>query len=473
MVDAAHHSEAAPETVIASAAPVAPAQQRYSTVAMALHWLIAAMLAFQIGLGSRLEDLTIANGLFDATQLHKSFGISILLLSLLRLVWRWMNPPPAPLPDAAWTHKASKAAHAGLYAFMIGAPLTGWLMVSTSKLDIDTLLFGALPWPDVPFVGGLAAATKEALNASAEWTHWALGWAGIALFALHVIGALRHQWLRGDPLLARMWPGTIGLTRRNGSLLITALLFAAIALAFTARQNAQDAAVADQTAQTEAKMPSAAPGDAAADQDENALAQAAEADVDESAALDTEPGTEETTADAESSAAAQGEPAATAWTWRVTEKNPVRFAFDWNGDTVRGSFSDWQADIRFGPDALGQSRIDVAVALVSARTGEAQVDDALPGADFFAVAANPQARFRSSDIRALGNNRYEARGMLSLRATSKPVTLRFTLDIDGTTARASGSTNINRTAFGVGVGNYGDLAETVRVDFAFTAKRQR
>ncbi|MEO1043928.1 MAG: YceI family protein [Pseudomonadota bacterium] len=444
-------------------------QQRYSGIAMALHWMIAAMLAFQLGLGRGLEELTIATGLFDVTQLHKSIGITILVLSVLRLVWRWLNPPPPALPDNRLNHALAKAVHIGLYAFMIGAPLTGWLMVSTSKLDIDTLLFNTLPWPDIPWVGSLEAGSKSALNDAAEWTHGALGWVGVALFALHIAGALRHQWLRREPLLARIWPGSLGHRANSGAVIIALLVAAALSLALWGQnraglqQQGRNGSPAPDTASTREKPVSSAPVS-----DETAPEDAVEG------AGDDPEDTEENDTEAETVAEEADkpeQPSATAYDWSVSDRQPIGFAFDWNGETVRGTFSDWRAAIRFGADALDQSSIDVTIGLASARTGEAQVDEALPGADFFAIATSPQARFRSSSIRSLGGNRYEAPGTLSLRGVSQPVTLRFTLDIQGNSARANGNASINRAAFGIAEGNYGALGDTVQVRFTFSAER--
>ncbi|WOE75801.1 YceI family protein [Alterisphingorhabdus coralli] len=445
-------------------------QQRYSAIAILLHWIIAALLAFELGLGRGLEHLTLATGLFDVTQLHKSIGITILLLSIARLGWRLLNPPPAPLPDSALNHVLAKTVHIGLYAFMIGAPLSGWLMVSTSKLDIDTLLFSTIPWPDIPWVGGLEASAKEALNGAAEWVHGALGWVGVALFALHVVGALRHHLLRGEPLLGRILPGAFGLRPNRGAMVIGLFALASVSLTLWAQnwgggkaETPAPLAAEDMPATQTLKL-NELQADAVEDEEPEATEATEDAEEEDDAAEDEAEDNAEQEEEPE-------EPATTAYDWRVTNKQPIGFAFVWNGETVRGSFSDWNATIRFGEQALDQSNIDVSIGLASARTGNAQVDEALPGADFFAIAANPRARFRSNDIRSLGGNRYEARGNLSLRGSSQPVTLRFTLDIDGTTASANGNASVNRAAFGIANGSYGDIADAVQVDFNFSASR--
>lgn len=450
---------------------------RYSTVATALHWLIAAALAFQMGLGGALEDLTPETGLFAAAQLHKSIGITILLLSLLRLGWRWFKPPPPALPDSRQNHLLSKTVHTGLYAFMIGAPLSGWLLVSTSKLGIDTYIFSTLYWPHIPFVGGLETSAKAALNDVAAAAHNYLGWLGLALFLLHVAGALRHQLLKGEPLLARIWPGRWAAGKMTG----TMLMMAAFAVMFSLSSIAQQL-YGSAPEEPVASVPDAPPANAdqlaqAADidsggpisEDEQAN-QTKHADRVETDNEDQPDNADDSDQNAEADNKDIKPDPAIAHDWQIIERAPIAFSFAWNGETVRGRFADWQADIRFGADALAQSRIDVRVNLASGVTGNPQIDDALPGADFFAAALNPQARFMSSDIRSTGGDNYEARGTLTLKGISQPTVLRFSLALSGNQAVAKGNASIDRNAHKVGEGSYGDISDKVAVSFQLTAE---
>ena len=107
-------------------------------------------------------------------------------------------------------------------------------------------------------------------------------------------------------------------------------------------------------------------------------------------------------------------------------------------------------------------------------TGDSQRDDSLKGSDFFDTAAHPSAIFTARDIRHLSADRYEARGSLDLRGIRKPVTLRFTLGIEGDRARVNGTARIDRTAFGVGQGEWvatDAIAAGVDLAFSFTATR--
>ena len=170
-------------------------RQRYSTVAIVLHWLIALALGFQLALGFSMPKDESGFALY---QLHKSVGITILLLSLARLAWRLTHRPP-PAVEGGFQGFLAKAVHTLLYMFMIGAPLTGWAVVSTSRIQVPTMLWGVIPWPHLPI--------SRALHEIAEEGHELLAWAGLALVVLHVAGALRHQLLLKDGLLRRMAPG--------------------------------------------------------------------------------------------------------------------------------------------------------------------------------------------------------------------------------------------------------------------------
>jgi len=141
---------------------MAASRTRYTTVAIVIHWLIAAALIFQIILGWRMGDGPKGPTTYALFQLHKSIGITILLLSLARLAWRLFNTPPAP-PEGQpkWEQVASKLVHIGFYVIMIGLPLTGWILVSASRVLIPTLLFGTMPWPHIPGLPELAAGPKH------------------------------------------------------------------------------------------------------------------------------------------------------------------------------------------------------------------------------------------------------------------------------------------------------------------------
>jgi cytochrome b561 len=181
-------------------------QKRYDLVAMTLHWVIALGILVQIVMGLVMVHLAIPLATkFALYQLHKSIGITILLAALLRVMWRLTHKPPALPEEMARIEKqAATSMHVALYLFMLALPLTGWVVVSVSPYNIPTVLYGLIPWPDLPWFSTLA--NKQAADAVAEFVHDWLGYIIAGLVALHIAAALRHGlWLR-DGVLRRMWP---------------------------------------------------------------------------------------------------------------------------------------------------------------------------------------------------------------------------------------------------------------------------
>lgn len=406
---------------------------RYSLAAIILHWAIAALLAFQISVGWALEDLS-ARG-FALYQLHKSVGIAILALTLLRIGIRYWKPRPAKL-EGGWQGALASAVHGGLYAFMLGAPLTGWALVSTAKVKVPTLIFGIIPLPHLP----LPASAHDL----AEGGHGLIAWLGIALVLLHVAGALRHHLLMRDGLIWRMIPN------RSTALLIG--LPALILLGFALGR---------------VILPAAEPVTAAA----APAAPEPEATAPEAAINVTEP--DNSAVANEMVAKEEEEPISPPPAWTVQPGGRIGFAVGNDGQTISGTFAKWTAAIVMDPDHPETADIRVSIDMASASVGDAYQDGMLPGDEFFAVAAHPTATFTAKGADKTGANAYRASGRLSLKGVSKPQTIRFALSGDGATRQVSGTATIARAAFDVGNGDSsGSLAPNVTVTFAFTAKEK-
>ena len=415
-------------------------RDRYASVAIALHWLIALAIMLQVSLAWRMDGpLTPEN--FALIQLHKSVGITVLALSVLRLGWRLANPPP-PLPAdmPPWEKALAHAAHLGLYAIMIGMPLTGWLMVSASKRAIPTLLYGAVHWPDLPGFAAMAPGAKAVWRAIGENGHGLLADGLYLLFVLHVAGALKHQFLdRDQPILARMAPGAAaGRWWEPRLMIIAAVLVAAAAFGKTVQPH--------RPAQSPpAAIVTSTPSPAASPVAEPPVAIAAPT-----------PGQ-------------SAEPVA----WKVDAGSTLGFTTSWSGDAVQGRFERWTAAIVFSPDALDRSKVSVSIDIASAKTGDEQRDASLPASDWFDIATHPKATFTASKFERTGADRYVAHGTLSLRGVSKPLDLPFKLSITGDKAKVSAETSLDRTLFGVGQGEFAATDQipakvTVRVELTAT-----
>jgi cytochrome b561 len=184
-------------------------QARYSTVAIVLHWLIAGLLVWIVLLGWEASDVQGAAKVAPL-QLHKPLGILVLLLTLGRLAWRLAHRPPTISPHLKpWERKLATVAHWGFYVILLALPLTGWAMVSASKLitvyPID--MFGLFNWPALSFLTNLPAEQmKPTHDLLAEAHHLMAKVIIYGLVPLHVLGALKHQFIDKDNNLARMIP---------------------------------------------------------------------------------------------------------------------------------------------------------------------------------------------------------------------------------------------------------------------------
>lgn len=177
--------------------------KRYSGPAIVLHWLLGFALIGLFIVGLYMTDLPFSPQRLKLYNWHKWAGVSILTLSLLRLLWRLTHRPPA-LPDAMaaamprWQHWAHHGTHHALYALFFAVPLLGWAYSSAAGFPI--VLFGVLPLPD------FVSVDKALAELIKPW-HKFSAYAMAALVVLHVAAALKHQLIDRDGLLLRMLPG--------------------------------------------------------------------------------------------------------------------------------------------------------------------------------------------------------------------------------------------------------------------------
>jgi cytochrome b561 len=182
---------------------------RYGTVAMTFHWVIALLL-----LGNLCSGFLLANVVpddvpwhFDAIQFHKSVGLTILMLSVLRLVWRLINPiPPLPPGMSLPLRILARGTHYLFYAAIIAIPLAGWAWASSSTRGVPTFYFWLFPWPNIPFLADAPHAAKVANSHFYHALHVYFAYSTALLLVLHVGAALYHHFFRRDVVLRRMWP---------------------------------------------------------------------------------------------------------------------------------------------------------------------------------------------------------------------------------------------------------------------------
>ena len=181
----------------------APAGERYHVVAASLHWLIAALIIFQVAYAWWVLGAAADHSPAQARALgvHMSLGLTVLVLSLIRLAVRLTSPPP-PLPVGLppWERTAAQASHFLFYVLIIGLPLTGWIMASLRPRPI--VYWGWFVWPHLP---GLAGA-KSLIGRPLQGVHTLiLLWSLVGLLVLHIAGAIKNQ-AAATPVLWRMLP---------------------------------------------------------------------------------------------------------------------------------------------------------------------------------------------------------------------------------------------------------------------------
>jgi len=171
---------------------------RYTRVAIALHWIIAIAIFGTMALGVYMHELDLSPTKLKLYSYHKWIGVTIFLLVLLRLVWRLTHrPPPPPAGMPAWQHRAAAAAHALLYLLTLAIPLSGWLMSSASGFPV--VYFEVLRIPDL-------VGKDKALADQLKDLHYYLNILMFAVLVLHVAAALKHHFFDRDDVLARMLP---------------------------------------------------------------------------------------------------------------------------------------------------------------------------------------------------------------------------------------------------------------------------
>ncbi|MGE3624068.1 MAG: cytochrome b [Bdellovibrionales bacterium] len=188
--------------------PKAKTPWSYDGVAKTLHWLIAFSVIGMLALGWIMTGLENSPNKFALFQWHKSIGITILLLSVIRLIWRLMHPrPPYPAHMPEWEKMAARATHFIFYVLIIGMPLTGWAMVSSSSFALPTMLYGYIEWPHMPILPALE--NKKEISHLFGEAHELAAFLFVPLIGLHIAAAHKHHWFDKDDILIRMAPGPV------------------------------------------------------------------------------------------------------------------------------------------------------------------------------------------------------------------------------------------------------------------------
>lgn len=398
---------------------------RYGLIARLFHWVIALLILTDLALGLIGENIPrtadTAETLKTLYSVHKTIGVSVLFLAILRILWALVQPRPVPVHPARRAETLlAEVIHWALYGAIIVMPLSGWVIHSSE------IGFAPILWPfgqNLPFV-----VKSEALAHTAGAVH---GLSALVIYltvGLHIAGALKHAVIERDGVLARMLrgrdagtPGQRATTPHAVPPLVALVLWAGVIgfAVFGPKPPMPEAEAA--------QMPASAP--------------VASATVPTSDLPD----------------------------WTVQDGS-LGIAVMQMGAGVEGRFATWSAAIAYDPDA-GTGEVSVTIDTTSLTLGS--VTAQAQGPEFFNTATYASATFAGPITRTGAGPDHQVAGTLTLVGQTVPVTLDFTLDLAGDTATMAGQATLDRRDFGMGAG-YADestVGYTVTVDVSLTATR--
>jgi cytochrome b561 len=171
--------------------------ETYNRGAIALHWITAVLILANLVLGLSMVALPISPRKLHWYLFHKSIGITVFLLTSLRLAWRAMHPHPAPVPMPSWQRRSAAVSHALLYLLLFVIPLSGWIY--SSATGVQVVYAGLVPLPDL-------VAKDRALADVLRLVHVSLNALLFTLICVHGAAAVKHHLIDRDGALARMLP---------------------------------------------------------------------------------------------------------------------------------------------------------------------------------------------------------------------------------------------------------------------------
>ena len=494
---------------------------RYGLVARVLHWLLALLIFTAIGLALYTETLSQQTeegraALMQIFSLHKTIGVAAFFTALIRILWALTQTHPVEIhPERHLENFAAKLTHWMLYGAMVIMPLSGWIYHSA------TLGFAPILWPlpqALPFIPQtemVAHAAEAVHKLSAVVLYIAIG--------LHVLGALKHVFIDKDGTIGRMtsgrpagpaitppsnderaykapllalliWIGIIGFAafgpdlEEEGRPAPQQATEQAAPEAAATTDAATDAAAADAeqpvTAQAEAPAPEPEPTPEIMDKSNSVATEgpaagvATQPEAAPTATTDSEatdsPATTPETTDAATAAtsATEATPAAQEGNWAMSE-GTLGLTMTQMGSAVSGSFTAFTPVITYD-EATRTGDVTVTIPIASLQLGS--VTDQAMSADFFNESAFPEAVFKAAITPAEGEDttQHIAEGTLTLKGMELPLTLPFTLLIEGDEAKMSGTTTLNRRDYNIGESYQDEATVAYAVDVAIelTAKRK-
>ena len=182
-------------------AETAASGQRYNAAAIALHWATALLIVVNLALGLSMVPLPLSPRKLQWYLWHKWIGITIFLLTSLRLAWRTVRPPPPAVAMPEWQRRMAALSHGALYALLLLIPLSGWIY--SSATGVQVVYLGLVPLPDL-------VPKDRALGDVLRLVHVTLNAALFVLICLHIAAALKHRFVDRDGVGERMMRLPVG-----------------------------------------------------------------------------------------------------------------------------------------------------------------------------------------------------------------------------------------------------------------------
>lgn len=370
----------------------------FTLIAKVLHWAVAGMIVLQFVLAKLAERAEESDSALRELALlanHKSVGITILALAIMRLIWRKKNAPPAlPISVPSWQTTASQISHWSLYVLIIALPITGWLMSSASAYSVSW--FNLVQLPDfVP--------PNPELKETFEAIHETLAKILFMIASVHILAAIKHAVIDKDGVLRRITStASLGIF-----VAIIGVGIVTLGRAGTSTSNATPPSTSTETenpaeiARIESSLPAW--------------------DIDYSTSF-------------------------------------IRFIGDQAGAAFVGEWQTFDAKLHFSTDALADSNFDVTIHTADVETEDDDRDATLAEPEWFDVSHFPEAYYRAALFREDGSSGFVATGHVTIKGITTPVNLKFTVEEIGNQRVLIGTTNLQRLELGIGTGEWEDTA---------------
>lgn len=396
----------------------------YSVVSKVIHWLTALIVLGLLAVGFYMTSLDFSEDKLQLYALHKSFGLLVLTLVAVRVVWHLFKKKPKPLPThARWEVALAHGAHAFLYVALFILPLSGWIMSSAGDFTIQ---FFGLDVPDI-------TSKDEGLFKSSRQVH---EWMAITLalvVGLHMAGAFKHHFLDKDQTLQRMSVARLGAGGGAALLIVFGGLYLLGAVP-AVEELYEELAVKE------------------ADHEQNVKTSPQEQEMRNSSA-GHETAYQDTTGDSFSKPEGVTQ-------WIIDpDGSTLTFKATQYSQEFEGTFAQFNGDIFFDADDLAHSVVRITIHTPSIKTGSDDRDEQALSEEWFNTQKYPVATFEAQDFVAQGDNKFVANGDLTIRGHAQSIALPFSLDFEAIQdgkrrADMKGSVTLNRLDFGVGQGQW-------------------